>query len=71
MTWSAAITRSTSGTIEVDVEASSKAEAEAKIKQKLLDGEYDQQLMDEMAFNAVYEEDSIKDIIEIKEESDV
>lgn len=69
MIWSAAITRSTSGTIEVEVEASSKAEAEAKIKQKLLDGEYDQQLMNAMAFNAENEEDGIKDVLEIKEES--
>lgn len=63
-TWSAAVTRTTSGTIEVKVEAGSKAEASEKIKESLRNGEYDQRLMDAIAFNAECEDDQVHDLRE-------
>lgn len=63
-TWSAAVTRTTSGTIEVEVEAGSEAEASEKIKENLRNGAYDQRLMDAIAFNAECEEDQVHDLQE-------
>lgn len=63
-TWSAVITRTTSGTIEVEVEAGSEAEASEKIKENLRNGAYDQRLMDAIAFNAECEEDQVHDLQE-------
>ena len=57
--WSARITRKTSGTIDVEVEASSKEEAESIVKDKLRDGEYDQAILNEFSFNAEFEEDDV------------
>lgn len=63
-TWSAAITRTTSGTIEVEVEAASEAEASEKIKENLRNGAYDQRLMDAIALNAECEDDQVHDLRE-------
>lgn len=63
-TWSAAITRTTSGTIEVEVEAGSEAEASEKIKENLRNGAYDQRLMDAIAINAECEDDQVHDLRE-------
>ena len=57
--WSAKITRKMSGTIDVEVEASSKEEAESIVKDKLRDGEYDQAILNELSFNAECEEDDV------------
>ena len=57
--WSAKITRKTYGTIDVEVEASSKEEAESIVKDKLRDGEYDQAILNELSFNAECEEDDV------------
>ena len=57
--WSAAITRTASGTIEVEVEADSKEEASEKIKENLRNGLYDQRLLDEIAFNVDREDDEV------------
>ena len=66
-TWSAAITRTTSGTIEVEVEADSKEEASEKIKENLRNGLYDQRLLDEIAFNVDREDD---EVYALREEED-
>lgn len=63
-TWSAAVTRTTSGTIEVEVEAGSEAEASEKIKENLRNGAYDQRLMDAIAVNVECEEDQVHDLQE-------
>lgn len=63
-TWSAAITRTTSGTIEVEVEAASEAEASEKIKESLRNGAYDQRLMDAILFNAECEDNQVHDLRE-------
>ena len=57
--WSAKITRKTSGTIDVEVEASSKEEAESIVKDKLRDGEYEQAILNAISFNAECEEDDV------------
>ena len=62
--WSAKITRKTAGTIDVEVEASSKDEAESIVKEKLRDGEYDQKILDAISFNAECEEDEVHDVVE-------
>ena len=54
--WSAKITRKTAGTIDVEVEASSKEEAESIVKDKLRDGEYEQAILNAISFNAECEE---------------
>lgn len=63
-TWSAAVTRTTSGTIEVEVEAGSEAEASEKIMENLRNGAYDQRLMDAIALNAECEDDEVYDLRE-------
>lgn len=62
--WSAKITRKTSGTIDVEVEASSKDEAESIVKEKLRDGEYDQEIVNAILSNVECEEDEIHDVVE-------
>ena len=62
--WSARITRNTAGTIDVEVEASSKEEAESIVKEKLRNGEYDQKILDAISSNAECEEDDVHDVME-------
>lgn len=62
--WSAKITRKRAGTIDVEVEASSKEDAESIVKDKLRDGEYDQEILDAISFNAECEEDEVHDVVE-------
>jgi hypothetical protein len=61
--WSAKITRKTFGTIDVEVEASSKDEAESIVKEKLRDGEYDQDIVNAILSNVECEEDVVFDVV--------
>ena len=54
--WSAKITRKMSGTIDVEVEALSKEEAKSKVKQNMLAGMYEQELIQAMFDNVADDE---------------
>jgi len=67
--WHALVTRTTSATIEVDVEASSEDAAIDLINNKLRDGDYDQDFANEFVTSAPASElDQIYSIKEVRDD---